>query len=528
MCGIWGYIGKNVSTKTALKSFNKIGHRGPDSSVFKKVDSLGYIGFHRLGIIDKSINSNQPFINKIFRDGQNKITYSMCNGEIYNYRNILPSAKSDCETIPFLHSKGYCIPHYLNGEYAYSVLDVIGDKFELELGTDHLGIRPLFYAINSNGVGWSSEVKGLLDIFPGEYIKRFQPGHHLKISTNNLYSPSVQYEDIYNNIQSLTDPEEALSLIERTLSDCVDKMLMSDAPIGCLLSGGLDSSIISALVSLRFKQKGKVLQTFSVGMPGSTDEYYAQLTANHIGSNHTHFKFSEQEFLNAIPKVIESIESYDTTTVRASVGQYLVSKMIRKTTDIKVLLVGDGSDELCSGYLYAHNAPSSASLHKDNMRLLKNIHLFDVLRSDRGISAHGLESRVPFLHKDFLRLYLSIDSKLRHPSYPENPIEKWLLRKAFEKYLPVEVVWRRKEAFSDGVSGVNNSWFGIIKNSIENNNYDDNLLDLPNPPLSTEAMYYRTIFRRLYPDCDHLIPYYWLPKWSGGTTEPSARTLKHY
>lgn len=526
MCGIWGYIGKNIDLSTAYKSFNRIQHRGPDVSTFKHINNIGYIGFHRLSIINNTIFGNQPFLNKQL----NKKTYSLCNGEIYNHTNLIEhNNKSDCYVIPHLYNLGFNPYELIEGEYAYSILDVNDDNsFNLQLANDHMGIRPLFYAINSNGIGWSSEVKGLLDIFPGEYIKRFLPGHYLNL--NNTFSEATpkRYNNIADIKTSIYDYNDAIPLIENTLTKCVDEMIMSDRPIGCLLSGGLDSSVISALVSLKLKESNRQLSTFSVGIENSTDEYYARKVSEHINSKHTHFSFTTQEFLNAIPEVINAIESYDTTSVRASVGQYLVSKKIRETTDIKVLLVGDGSDELTSGYIYSHNAPDNLELHRDSIRLLNNIHLYDGLRADRGIASNGMETRIPFLHKDFVNLYLSIDPKLRNPNYPNIPTEKWLLRKAFQNYLPQEVVWRKKEAFSDGVSGLENSWFMSIKKSLNYEEYYDDLTNIKNPPLTVEAMYYRNIFRKLFPNCDHVIPKYWLPRWSGQTSEPSARVLKNY
>ena len=525
MCGIWGYIGRKIDIRLTSKAFNRIKHRGPDNSVLHSIPNIGLIGFHRLSIINNTHLGNQPFINK----NKKSAVYTVCNGEIYNHKKLVHNnIRSDCYAIHHLYNKRLNPYEHIQGEYAYSIIDVKKDNtYNLQLANDHLGIRPLFYAINEQGIGWSSEVKGLLDIFPAEYIKRFPPGSYLNFNRNNNNLTPIPYTNLNNPIR-ITNPHEAISKTKHTLINCVKEMMISDRPIGCLLSGGLDSSIISTLVSIELKKKGQRLNTFSVGIEGSTDEYYAKQVAHHIGSKHKHFTFTPQEFLNAIPEVINAIESYDTTTVRASVGQYLVTKKIKETTDIKVLFVGDGSDELCSGYIYSHNAPNDIELHNDAQRLLSQIHTYDVLRADRGVASHGLETRVPFLHKDFVDLILSIAPRLRNPNFSSPPIEKWLLRKAFENYLPYYITWRKKEAFSDGVSSVDNSWYTIIQNSLNHTNFDITLLSLSNPPQTLEAMYYRAIFRELYPRCDHLIPGYWLPKWSGETTEPSARVLTNY
>lgn len=553
MCGIWGYIGRKVyPSEIYYGAFNNIKHRGPDSSYFKQINDVGFLGFHRLNIRD-SYNGDQPFVIKESRS----TTFSMCNGEIYNYDKLIEnktlrkmlSSKSDCEVIPYLGTNAY---RYIKGEYAYSQVELFDKSVNIRLATDHLGIRPLFYAIDENGFGWSSEIKGLIDIFSGENIHRFPANSYLDLSLDfplNLKDCEIPtptcYGDInpvFNSLEVLRDKELVIEKIRDTLTNCVRDMVVSDRPMGCLLSGGLDSSIISAIVASHLRDCGKTLNTFSVGIRGSSDEYYAREVAKFIGSNHTHFEFSQEAFLAAIPEVIWFTETWDITTIRASVGQYLVSKRIKETTPIKVLLVGDGSDELCSGYLYSHNAPDSESLHRDNLRLLKQIHYFDVLRADRGIAGWGLEARVPFLDRRFVDLYLNIDPSLRNPKnwYTDNNIatysrqkikgkniEKALLREAFKDYLPMEVVWRKKEAFSDGVSSQDNSWFRIIQNKA-------NKMPLVNKeyehcqPFSKESMLYRQYFDNMFPGCERVIPHYWMPQWSGEFREPSARVLDTY
>lgn len=314
------------------------------------------------------------------------------------------------------------------------------------------------------------------------------------------------------------------SLIKGTLINAVKKRLLSDRPIACLLSGGLDSSLITSIVVNLLKDKTKnKLETFSIGLPGSTDLVYAKKVANYLGTKHTEILLTEDDFFNAIPEVIEKIESYDTTTLRASVGNYLVSRYISQNSKAKVIFNGDGSDELTGGYLYFNKAPNSLLFDFEVKHLLQNIHYFDVLRSDRSISSCGLEPRTPFLDKTFVNTYLSIPLYYRKPE--GNEIEKKILRDSFMEFLPRDVLYRKKEAFSDGVSGNDRSWYQVISEKLDK-------IDIPifehnekhMCPKTKEQMYYRYLFEQKYPKRENVIPYFWMPKWSN-TTDPSARTL---
>lgn len=312
-------------------------------------------------------------------------------------------------------------------------------------------------------------------------------------------------------------------------------MMYADRPLGALLSGGLDSSLVVGIAARHLKKTtGKKLRTFSIGMPGGTDGPFAQKVAEFCGTDHTHFELTTQDFLDAIRDVIRAIGTFDITTVRASVGQYLVCKKISQETDIKVLLIGDGSDELCSGYMYFHNAPNPQESHLENCRLLKEIGMYDVLRADRGIARHGLEARCPFLSYDFIDLYLHLDCRLR---VPVEGVEKWLLRRAFspelgEPVLPEDVRVRPKCAFSDGVSKREKSWFQIIGEMADTMYKEDELKRAMQaythvPPISFESLYYRKTFEEFYGKATaHVIPHYWLPKWCGDIKEPSARVLE--
>jgi len=279
------------------------------------------------------------------------------------------------------------------------------------------------------------------------------------------------------------------------------RVITSDRSVGCLLSGGLDSSIVASIAQHYYPG---ILETFSIGMPDSEDIKYARKVADFLGTNHHEIILSEEDFLNAIPQVIHDIESYDTTTVRASVGNWLISKYISEKTDCKVILNGDGADELMGGYLYLQKAPNDTEFDQECKRLLKDIHLFDGLRSDRCISAHGLEARMPFLDKEFVDYYLSIPKDIRFQH-----CDKSLVRNTFYGYLPNEVLYRRKEAFSDGVSSLNNSWYQIIQKKCN------------------EVDYYESLFQLSYPNLEHVIPYKWMPKYVDAT-DASARTLEMY
>ena len=307
---------------------------------------------------------------------------------------------------------------------------------------------------------------------------------------------------------------------------------MSDRPIGCLLSGGLDSSLISALVARNYEPYK--LNTFSIGMKGSTDLKYAKLAAEHIKTKHHNIELSVDEFLEAIEETIYVIESYDITTVRASVGNYLVGKYIKENTDCKVIYNGDGSEEIMGSYLWLGNIDNEIDFYKENYKLLTEIYYYDVLRSDRSISDNGLEPRVPFLDKTFVNYVMSIPPKYK--MFNDGKMEKQILRDAFNKtnLLPKEVLYRKKEAFSDGVSSTEKSWFQIIQEKLETSISDEQFKKeasqyTHNPPKTKEALYYRQIFEEHFKNHSNVIPHFWMPnpKWCN-VSDPSARVLKNY
>lgn len=567
MCGIFGVLGKPI-VKNEYDLFKKIKYRGPDRSTFLDLNNNIPIrlGFCRLSIMDLSMKGDQPFIF----ENDNKTLICMCNGEIYNYKhlkekfNFQMKSFSDCEIIQHLYLEDGInnVTKNIEGEYAFMILDINkkDETVNCYLGRDHFGVRPLFFCYSDETFGFCSEAKGLVlndnktfsvcgkdniePLLPGCYLKcsfkKVDKSIKLDVNTYRFYDNSykIRYSNLFED-----DPTKSYFYLENTKSDIrkqltksVEDRLMSDRPLGALLSGGLDSSLVCSIASKKLKLKGQKLNTFSVGIPGSTDKKYAEMVAEYIDSNHTHVEFTNEEFINALKEVIYVTETYDITTIRASTGQYLISKWIKNNTDIKVLLIGDGSDELCSGYMYFHNSPSPEDSHNENKKLLEEIFLYDVLRADRGVSSNGLEARVPFLDYKFVDLYMSIDPRLR---VPLEGIEKWLLRKSFDtkEYLPEEVLYRKKEAFSDGVSGEEDSWFKIIQEYVDKRysdedlkKYQENVYLQHNIPQSKEGMYYREIFNSYYGNnnINTLIPHYWLPKWCGDITDPSARVLNVY
>lgn len=530
MCGIFCIYGYIKHKKKYNDYFLKLQNRGPDKSDFLDiVDNKVFFGFHRLAINDLTEEGNQPI------DISNN--HLICNGEIFNYLELQKEhtfnykSKSDCEVILHMYKKYgiYDTLLKLDGEFSFCLYDK--NKHILYAARDPFGVRPLFKGTDKEGnIFFSSEAKGLVDIC--SHIERFPPGCYWDSETKEYKS---YYQYVYTKyLTEKTSMKMIYKNIRETLIKAVEKRMMSDRPIGCLLSGGLDSSLISSIVARKFKELNKgELHTFSIGMKGGTDLKYSEIAAKHIGSNHHAVELDASVFLKAIPEVIYWIESYDTTTVRASVGNYLIGKYIKENTDITVVFNGDGSDEQ-SGYLYLQNAPNSKLFHKECIELLKNIHMFDCLRSDRSISSRwSLEARTPFLDKDFVDIYMNIKPKLK--MYSSKKIEKFLLRKSFEKdnYLPSEILWRKKEAFSDGCSSQEHSWNTVIKNHVDKIITDSDFMTsiklyTHNIPKTKEDLYYRRIFDTYYPSHEKLIDFYWMPKWCGEQRDPSARELPVY
>ena len=537
MCGIFALFGydkdKHGSLKFIEDKFNRGFGRGPENSIFKEIricNQTIIIGFHRLAINGYNVDSSEQPIEK---NG----CILICNGEIYNWKNLSKLSNSECETgsdceiIIDLYEKYGALQtvQMLDGVFAFLLLDLNNNKYFI--ARDTYGVRPLFIWEGNDNSDFliASEMKMGRNIIKN-IPKPFSSGKYIYSSLDkerNLSHISFSEPNSFTN-SSLTSIINIKYMIRDSLISAVTKRVdNTDREIACLLSGGLDSSLISALVSNIYKKIniGKKIHTWSIGMEGSEDLKFAKLVSEHIGSIHHEVLLNEDDFIKAIPEVIYAIESNDTTTVRASVGNYLVCKAIKEQSDAKVIFNGDGSDEVTGGYLYFHYAPDSFAFDKECRRLLKDIDLFDVLRSDRTISCHGLEARTPFLDRGFVQSYLSIPSEIRNHNYGEKKCEKYLLRSSFAdmNLLPHEVLWRTKEAFSDGISKSTKSWFEMIQDFASNK---FNILDKK----KAEQYYYDKIFNVYYGDSKenkHTMPYKWMPKFINAE-DASARTLGIY
>ena len=545
MCGIWALLKSNPELDSVyIKSINQLRKRGPDSTIIH-LDKNYMIGFHRLAINDLSVKGNQPF----YYSTQSHNYILIANGEIYNHMylktkyNIITESSSDCEVIlPLfikLNEDFKLLNNELRGEYSILLIkqDKITDTIEYFVSTDPLSVRPLFYYINDSEIGFSSLLAGLSDL--SSNVNRLDQGSIIhgiiKFGNSNNYN-IYKYTNIdlpLLNYQLESDLTSLYKLIVQTLIDSIKIRLESDRPIGCLLSGGLDSSLIASIASIELLKKGQSLRTFSIGMNDGTDIEYARMVADHIKSDHTEFIFTVDEGIMAIDNVIRSTETYDITTIRASVGQYLIAQKIASTTDIKVILNGDGADECQMGYLYFYMAPDLNSARCERDKLIQQIHLFDGLRVDRNISYHGLEARVPFLDKEFVNLFYQIPTELLVPT--NTRMEKHLIRTAFDKIipniLPKEVLMRKKEAFSDGISSKEKSWYIILKEHFNKLITDEEFETRHNLegiiPVCKESFYYRKRFNELFGKNNQIIPRYWMANWTT-SIDPSARTLNIY
>ena len=559
MCGIFALLNGEID-KTKLKIYNhasKNKKRGPEVEKFLCYEDNVFMSFHRLAINGLHDSGNQPLLHK-------KLVI-IGNGEIYNYKelieeyNLTPKSESDIEVLLHLYEiMGIRFIQEINGEYSFILYD--SESGVVIIARDQFGVRPLYYnyrSLNENGEKkdifcFSSTLGAMVDIseLNNTNIRQFPPGNIMSLKKNeNGFFEYISLKP-YITLPSLVDHRflktNTNRLIYNSLKAAIRRrILTSERPVGALLSGGLDSSLVCALSQEILRENNKPpLVTFSIGLPNSEDLKFSSEVAKHIGSDHHQIIMNQDDFLSAIPNVICDIESYDTTTVRASTGNWLIGKYIKENTDVKVVLNGDGADELMGGYLYFHKTPNDYIFDNECKRLLSNIHYFDVLRSDRSIASHGLEPRTPMLDKNFVENYLSISvSERSHVSYNDfysdrSGVEKYLIRKSVEienpNLLPRSILWRQKEAFSDGISSLQKSWYEIIQDyvteviendkelhkEIENTVYPSHL-----DCSSIEQKYYYIIFNKNYKDCSHLIPYYWMPNFVAAT-DSSARTLK--
>lgn len=495
MCGIFSAL-TNGNYHTF---FETLKHRGPDRSKVYQ-DNKCFLGFHRLCIHDISSNGDQPL--------ELDETKIICNGEIYNYKKLIKDndfqvhSNSDCEVILHMYKKYgiYKTFHNLDGVFAF----VLKDKDRFYIARDYFGVRPLFYGIDEHdNYFFASEMKSLSFLSKVEW---FPCGTYWDSQDKTFH----KYKAIYPKDTYYFNLEKCKKL----LTSAVEKRLSGDRPIGFLLSGGLDSSIVCSIGQKILNN----ITTFSIGYVGnSRDLKYSSILANKFKTNHHVVRYTFDDALNILPEVIQMIESYDITTIRASVPHYLIGKYIKENTNIKIVLSGEGADEIFGGYLYFHNAPTTQDFKQETMRLLDDIYMFDVLRSDRCMASHGLEVRVPFLDKEFVKYVMQINTAQK---VVQNNFEKYYLRKTFENDLPKEIVWRRKDGFSDSNGNFVNDFKEWVEDQISDHELSINQYNC----MTKEELYYRRIFESFYPNRNNIIPYMWRPKWTE-ETDPSGALL---
>ena len=522
MCSIMGYCDSSAAFDVFKKGFATTKSRGPDDS--RIIDTgKGLLGFHRLAIMGLHDEGMQPFE----LDG----SYVVCNGELYGFhkekaelikKGYTFKSDSDCEILlPMYFEYGTDMFNKMDAEFALIIFD--GKTGKYIAARDPFGIRPLYYGFDEKGVIlFASEPKNLVGI--AKEIFPFPPGHYY---TDGEF---ICYNDI-SKVRSVCydDVETACAKICEKLVSGVEKRLVSDAKVGFLLSGGLDSSLVCAIAA---KKSDKPIKTFAIGMSeDAIDLKYAKQVADYIGSDHTEIYMTPEQVVSSLEDVIKMLGTFDITTIRASMGMYLICKAIHETTDIRVLLTGEISDELF-GYKYTDFAPSPEEFQKESQKRVHELHMYDVLRADRCISVNSLEARVPFGDLDFTKYVMSLDPKIKMNVYNKG---KYLLRHAFEGsgYLPDEILWREKAAFSDAVG---HSMVDYLKEYAETQISDEEFEERCKKydharPFTKESLLYREIFEKYYPDQSQMIVDFWMPNkaWEGcDVNDPSARVLSNY
>ena len=486
-----------------LEMSKKIRHRGPDwSGIYS--DEKVIMSHERLAIVDPA-SGQQPLFS------EDKKLILAANGEIYNHRELRKQfdgkynfqTASDCEVILALYKeKGVDFIDEMNGIFGFALYDV--EKDEYFIARDHMGIIPLYIGWDQNGTFYvASELKALEGTCTK--IQLFPPGHYMS-SKDGVFVKWYNRE--WTEYEAVKENETSIAAVKKALEDAVHRQLMSDVPYGVLLSGGLDSSVTSAIAK-KYAQKRiesddekdawyPQLHSFSVGLEGSPDLAAAQKVADHIGTIHHEIKFTIQEGLDAIKDVIYNIETYDITTIRSSTPMYLMARVI-KSMGIKMVLSGEGADEIFGGYLYFHKAPNAKEFHEETVRKLDKLHMYDCLRANKSLMAWGIEGRVPFLDKEFMDVAMRINPKDKMINGER--MEKWIIRKAFEDMLPASVAWRQKEQFSDGVGY---SWIDTLKEVVNKEVSDEQLANAKfrfpiQTPQNKEEFYYRSIFESHFP-----------------------------
>lgn len=523
MCGIVAVIGKGVDAELVQQLSKRMSHRGPDESDLHITEKGHFLSHERLSIVDLQ-TGKQPI------QGTNS-AWMVHNGEIYNHKKLRDTVlekhtfrtTSDSEVIVHLYEEyGHEFCDMLDGIFAFVVID--GDDFMA--GRDPLGVKPLYYGIDSHGaVYFASEMKAIAD--QCKSFAAFPPGHYYSPKTGFVKYYQPQWEDAAKAVEPLD-----LKVIRETLTEAVRKRLMSDVPIGVLLSGGLDSSLTSAIASRLMTEAGSPkLHSFSIGLDSKApDVVAARAVAEYLGTEHHEIYFSVEEGIEILDTLIWHLETYDVTSIRASTPMYFLSKAITEK-GIKVVLSGEGADEIFGGYLYFRNAPSVADFQKETIERVQKLATADLLRADKSTMAHGLEARVPFLDKAFLNLAIKIRPEEKQPA-TYGGVEKYILRKAFDTpekpYLPDSVLWRQKEQFSDGV-GYN--WIDALIEYGTAQVTDEQLAKAAdvfphNTPTTKEAYYYRTIFHKHFPQASAAKTVRkWIPKWQENQ-DPSGRANK--
>lgn len=519
MCGILAIIGKGKDEKLVQQLSKRMSHRGPDESDIYVTEKGHILSHERLSIIDLH-TGRQPI------QGTSS-AWMVHNGEIYNHQELRNTilkhhtfrTTSDSEVIVHLYEEyGYDFCNLLDGMFAFVVIN--GDDFIA--GRDPLGIKPMYYGLDERGrIYFASEMKAIAD--QCKTFSTFPPGHYYTPQTGFVKYYRPQWEDASKAVDDVD-----YSAIRETLTEAVKKRLMSDVPVGVLLSGGLDSSLTSSIAAREMKKLGKPLHSFSIGLDASApDAVAARKVAEFLGTEHHEIHFTIEQGIAILDKLIWHLETYDVTSVRASTPMYFLSQAI---TDlgVKVVLSGEGADEIFGGYLYFRNAPSAADFQKETIERVQKLFTADLLRADKSTMAHGLEARVPFLDKKFLELAIKIKPEEKQPKTYDG-IEKYILRKAFdtpdEPYLPAEVLWRQKEQFSDGVGY---SWIDTLIEYCSAQVADEEMERAEerfpyNTPATKEAYYYRSVFHKYFPQVSAAQTVRkWIPKWQENT-DPSGR-----
>ncbi len=523
MCTVLGIQSPWTTIEMARKAMEPTISRGPDQERFLQT-SAGILGFQRLAIMGLDESGMQPF-----ELNGNAV---VCNGEIYGFRKLKEElagkgyqfhSESDCEILlPLFEEYGTGMFAKLDAEYALILYDDSSRSFIA--ARDPMGIRPLFYGTLEDGsIAFASEAKNLVSICKN--VLPFPPGHYYQNGQMICYCDLSKVE----KPAAEKDVESVCARIHDLLVDAIDKRMDSDAPVGFLLSGGLDSSLVCAVAASR---QDKPIETFAIGMEeDAIDLKYAREAAEYIGSNHHELYMSKKEVLDSLEEVIAELATYDITTIRASMGMYLICKKIREISDVRVLLTGEISDELF-GYKYTDFAPDAEAFQKESAKRIHELYMYDVLRADRCISTHSMEARVPFGDTEFVRYVMSIDPSLKMNTYNKG---KYLLRHAFEKdeILPRDILMREKAAFSDAVGhSMADDLKALAERTYTDEEFEEKIQKYDHArPFTKESLLYREIFEKYYPGLSEMVVDFWMPnkEWQGcDVNDPSARYLSNY